>query len=513
MRRGRGSRTAVELVEEGVEDAVLGDDAAPPVARRRRLRDRRWVAGAAVLAVAVAALAQAGVERADEQRLARVAGVGPSLQEPLVQSWQTGFRGSVGMHEDTLIAVAPDGQGIVALDARDGTVRWRQERVTEASMCQLTSQDAPSGVAATGPTAGTAAPEPALVACFGSGGSGATTVHVLDPATGSLEHTLLVGDRTSSWTLSGADLVVIGVSEDEHVTAGRWSLRTGEQRWSYRSPDALPGGHSQQSFEIGDDLLRASFGSWEVLLDARTGEVAADAAHGDGEVVVVEPGTGRVLPAAPSDDPPAQEVARFDLEDGAVAVVRLGGGTVRTEVTAADGTVLWERDGHAFPPQVDDGSAPGLLLMTSPEGGGLRGVDARTGDVRWEQEAAGSGLTGQPLVLSSLVLVATGSGRSASGGSTGMVALDPGSGEVVWEHAGGDVAGWEVMTDGRRVLTLEHGDGAAHLVAREVRTGTVAWSVPAPDDAHSLWPLGDHGVLVVGNAHWTAFRPPDGRTR
>ncbi|WP_168800400.1 outer membrane protein assembly factor BamB family protein [Cellulomonas telluris] len=511
MRRGRGSRTAVELVEEGVEDAVPGDETAPADAPRPRARAWRWLTGAAVLAVAVAALAQAGVERADEQRLARVAGVGPSLEEPLVQSWQTGFRGSVGMHEDTLIAVAPDGQGIVALDARDGTVRWRQERVTEASMCQLTSQDAPSGVAATGPTAGTAAPEPALVACFGSGGSGATTVHVLDPATGSLEHTLLVGDRTSSWTLSGADLVVIGVSEDEHVTAGRWSLRTGEQRWSYRSPDALPdAGAAQQAFEVGDEVVGATIGSWEVVLDARTGEVAPDR---DEEVVVVEPGTGRVLPTEPSDDPPAEEVARFDLEDGAVAVVRLGGGTVRTEVTAADGTVLWERDGHAFPPQVDDGSAPGLLLMTSPEGGGLRGVDARTGDVRWEQEAAGSGLTGQPLVLSSLVLVATGSGRSASGGSTGMVALDPGSGEVVWEHTAGDVAGWEVMTDGHRVLTLEHVDGAPHLVAREVRTGTVAWSVPAPDDAHSLWPLGDHGVLVVGNDHWTAFRPPDGRAR
>ncbi|QGQ20524.1 PQQ-binding-like beta-propeller repeat protein [Cellulomonas sp. JZ18] len=512
MARGRGSQAAVELVEEGVEGAVPGDDAAPPVARRPRLRHWRWAAGAGVLAVAVAALAQAWVERADEQRLARVAGVGPSLEEPLVQSWQAGFRGSVGVHEDTLIAVAPDGQGIVALDARDGTVRWRQERVTEASMCQLTSQDAPPAVAATGPTAGTAAPEPVLVACFSSGGSGATTVHVLDPATGSLEQTLLVGDGTSSWTLSGADLVVIGVSVDEHVTAGRWSLRTGEQRWSYRSPDALPGGHAQQSFALGDDLLTASFGSWEVVLDARTGEVVADAAHGDREVVV-EPGTGRALPTEPSDEDPAQEVARIGLEDGAVAVVRLGDGSVRTEVSEADGTVLWERDGHVFPPAVDDGTAPGLLLMTSPEGGGLQGVDARSGHVRWEQEAVGSGATGQPLVLSSLVLVPTGSGRSASGGSTGMVALDSGSGAVVWEHTAGDVAGWDVVTDGHRVLTLEDGDGAAHLVARDVRTGTVVWSVRAPADAHSLWPLGDHGVLVVGDDHWTAFRPPDGRTR
>lgn len=489
MRRRRGSQTAVELVEEDAHAGAAGDAARDEDAPRRAWRPsaRAWwsAAGVAVLAVAVAAVAQARAEDRYEQLLERVAPGGPSLDEPLVRAWQAAFRGTVGMYEDLLVAEDPEGPGLVAIDTRDGTVRWRQDHVTEAWGCQVTSGDAPTPTPATTGAGTPAVPEPALVVCHGVGGSGPSAVHVLDAATGRHEHTLEVGGASSSTVLAGPDLAAIGVADDGHVTAGRWSLRTGEQRWSYRSPDPVPGGAgSAQSSGMGDDALDITVGGRQVVLDATTGEP---------------------LPTAPDTD---HEVVR-PLEDGSVVTVRLDDDGMRTEVRTADGRLLWERDGSTLHPGADDGTAPGLVLMTPGTGRGLLGVDARTGAVRWEHTVAGAGGTGEVLVLASLVVVTVGTG-STTHPDAGLVALDAGSGAVVWEHTDGDVAAWDVFTDGRRVLTLGQVDGTPHLVARDVRSGTVAWSVPVPAGAYGVWPLPDRGVLVVGDEQATAFRPPGG---
>lgn len=463
----------------------------------------RGVVGAAVLAVGVAAVAQQLLEDRHEQRLARAAEAGPPLDEPLVQVWQVDARGSVGMHEDVLIVGDPDGSGLVGLDTWDGSARWHADRIAEAWGCQVVPVDPP----ATTPTASAAVAEPALVACYGTGGDG-QQVHVLDVTTGTLVRTVETGVTGSSTVLAGPDLAAVGLAEDEHLVAARWSLRTGEQRWSYRSPAPLSDEiRSQQTYELRDDVLGARIGSWQVALDAETGKLLPTPAPGAHEVVEVNPSTGELLATTSSDDTVSRELSRTPLGDGSVAVVRTHGETVRTEVRAGDGTLLWERAGHALRPGVDDGSAPGLLLM-APAGSGLSGVDVRTGEERWTHTVRGTGTVGEPLVLSSLVLVATGTGRSGSDADGGLVALDATSGRVVWQHAVGELVGWRVLTDGRRVLTLDRVDGSARLVARDVVTGGIAWSTPVPDDGHSVDLLPSRGVLVTGDDHVSAFRPP-----
>lgn len=485
MQRRRGSQAAVELVEDGAP--VAGARDATPSPRGRYPSRRAWwsVAGAAALALAVAAVAQARAEDAHEQRLARLAGAGPSLDEPLTPAWESAFRGTVGMHEHLLIAGDPDEQGLVAIDTRDGTVRWRQDRVADTWGCQLTSGGWPMpSVAGTA----TADAKPPLLVCQRHEGDDAGQVHVLDATTGRVERTLSVGATMSGTVLAGPDLAAIGLADDDHVTAGRWSLRTGEQRWSYRSEAPVADAdRSQQSFGLADETLDARVGSWRVVLDATTGEPLPTAAP---QVV--------------------HESAGHAREDGTVVRTRLGDGAARTEARAADGSLLWERDGYALRPDVDDGTAPGLELMGPATGRGVLGVDARTGEVRWEHAVAGTDVTGPPLVLAGLVLLPTGSGAYPTDPHAGLVALDADAGTVVWELDGGELTGWEVLTDGHRILTLDRVDSGLRLVAREVRTGTTAWSVPVPADAHSVLLLPDRGVLVHGDERGAVLRPPSG---
>ncbi len=90
---------------------------------------------------------------------------------------------------------------------------------------------------------------------------------------------------------------------------------------------------------------------------------------------------------------------------------------------------------------------------------------------------------------------------------TGTTALDADTGETVWSTRAGSHSppSWDMVTDGRRVMTVERDGGQATLVARELATGDIAWSTPSPV-VGGLVQLPDGQVLVVGVTEVAALR-------
>jgi outer membrane protein assembly factor BamB len=143
--------------------------------------------------------------------------------------------------------------------------------------------------------------------------------------------------------------------------------------------------------------------------------------------------------------------------DGGLAVV--GSDGVLRVVGLADGRVRWARFAGRSPALA---AADGVVLFGMA--GQLTGYDARTGQVRWTR----SGLPGQGRVLAGQALV-TSSGSSEHTGAA-LVALDPGSGRVVWRfHPVGAVT---VLASGPAGLAIAT---AQRLYLLDPRTGRPFW--------------------------------------
>jgi outer membrane protein assembly factor BamB len=511
VRASRRGSVEVELVEA---EAGLGADPAsvpgagpgpdpdapgPLVAwlrpRLHRVPRRAWaglVAAGAVVAVVLAGV-DVRADRAQEQRLARTDGLTVPLDRPLDEAWRVPAVGVLGQVGDLIVARTGDG-GYLGVAVADGAVRWRYDGSPSTS-CQLGTDGAPSGLSSLVAFPALDSADSSVLMCTDRGESvfgqvPATPVDVLDPATGEVLRRLTF-DGSMSTMLVGEDVVVLGVDpsgtgerEDAapaRFLASRWSLRTGEQVWSFRGEPVVLVPADGMSMSVDDEVVEASGDVWTVTLDVATGAERAPRA----------------------DDAPGlrREVERVVLADGATAETAVDDDGIELTVVEPDGTTRFAREGYLLAPAVDDGTVPGTLVAASvasaQDGRDVVGLDARTGEELW---TARSGW-GTSLRVAGLLVARD---------SSGTTAIDARTGAVRWsddEPAG--VGGLpQVLTDGHVVLTSTRVDKVPSLVARDLGSGRQRWVLPSPVGTVATFarlPGGE--VLVVGPMGLVALHP------
>ncbi|GAA2719161.1 outer membrane protein assembly factor BamB family protein [Cellulomonas aerilata] len=475
-------RVDVELVEDVEAPEVAPVPPPPPLLTRVPRRVRWVVASAVVLAVAATTVTDRLADAAVDARLDGVAGLSVPLDRSLPVAWQLPGTAVLGAIGGTLVVrdSAPD--RTLGVDAVTGTVRWERDgpcdvvpvgtRPPPALVQAVRLEDRPDDVLLCVDPAGP------RDAAGSDDGRPTRTARVLDPATGDLLRSIDV-DGGGSLATVGADLVRVDVAPDNHGEVTRWSLTTGRPRWSHRTPDVLPPSDSWGSY-VDDEVVRLDIGPWSLTLDARTGRRV--------ERVPPSPlGTGVTLgPVALPDG--LQATSRLDREGG-----------TRTTVAAAGGRVRATFAGLVLSPSVDDGSAPDLVVVTRSGRGdppALVGVDPADGTTRWTADVPPT----QVLVVAGLLVVRD---------DAGALALDARTGRPRWRSTGGGGATFAegMVTDGRRLLTVDAGPDGPVLVAREVASGTVAWTRPAPEGTDGLTQLPDGTVVLVGSDELVALRP------
>lgn len=162
----------------------------------------------------------------------------------------------------------------------------------------------------------------------------------------------------------------------------------------------------------------------------------------------------------------------LDWQGGGVRLLGPNGrGTAR-----ADGTPV-----GVWP---DDGSGGRLLVLRLGDGtpqGLLRAVDPGTGEVVWERALPQDG-------TANLVLL---DGVLYGAGGTAVWAVDAATGEEVWTAEGerSDPSGTGLLTDGVALLRAERapGDGDRLLAAYRLTDGRRLWSTTLPGDVVTLW--------------------------
>lgn len=494
----RAQRTDVELVEDDddapfapvlVRAAAPGPDPAPPPPPGSRAaappRLRRWwwaVAAGAVAAAAVGAQTVVDArERAEVARLATVPGVVAPLDTDVEALWSTTGDdlpyAVTWAWSDAIVGLrtsAEQGREVVALDPATGDARWTVPLIGPPDI------DAPD-VRAVGSLCAAAddppAPRhalPARVACLATdvwqvrrGDDWARTtpttsrVVVLATADGAV-----LADVPTD-TVPGTFADAVGVLDGVAVVAGP-APEGGTEAWGL-------------DLATGAELWRlaVSPGAGDPYPWWRTEVVVMDgvaAVVGQRDVVLVE-ADGTVRRTVPRGTAEPETGSGYDVQAG---VLRL---TDRASTTFVRPAGDLELDGTAVWTTVDDGSAPGLLLMTD---GDLRAHDAATGDRRWD---AADLQTSTALVLR---------GRVHADAEEGLVTLDAATGAVLWrrDRAAGDPVGGAPLTDGRLLYVTRDAEdaGDGELVALDPADGHEVWTAPLPEGVVAVQSVG--GVVV-----------------
>jgi len=396
----------------------------PPAARHRRAR-LPWVLAAAgvVVALVVAQAVLDARERAQLARLAQVPGVLAPLDGPPRTLW------SLGTDEDgtqrswptdpvdgtTVVVrrVAGD-RTVVGLDARSGEERWRTPLPLEpgaspalppSTWCEAVGR---SGV----------------VRCesqFPAGTRTVATSFLVDVADGRVLRRV---DDVEQSVVAG-DLLVVGTSERAGADVA-WTLaaqdpRSGATVWS----TSLPAVRRVERVNLGSQVVG----------------VTASLTAAGGRVMLTESGHATVL----GPDGSVERTIEVGLDgwtslaaDGTVGWSPYGAMAPTPRLWLPDGTQV-DAEGYPVQPDVDDGSAPGLLWVEDSGDRELVALDATTGRTLWRAPA-----TTAPLVLDGVVYVGT---------ATGAAAWDARTGRERWHTDVGRQAGL-VATDGRSLLVL-----------------------------------------------------------
>lgn len=189
---------------------------------------------------------------------------------------------------------------------------------------------------------------------------------------------------------------------------------------------------------------------------------------------------------------------RVELSNGTTATWRAGLDSLGAEfqggaVTDPDGSELFALPAPVWRTDIDDGSAPGVLLVVTPGAAGqLQGLDARTGEVAWTADVvvnqALARLGGTALVRDGLAVVAL---RIQDGRELWRVPIDQ----------QGDI---EPLTDGELVVVVVGADGNDRfLAAYRLEDGQEVWrrELAVGDVPHAL----AGRLLLVGPTGTTAI--------
>lgn len=425
------------------------DDAPPerPAAARRPRARLPWLLAAAgvVVALVTAQLVLDARERARLAGLADVPGVLAPLDGPPRTLWtvaadaegdQPSWPTEPVAGTTVVVRRVAGDRTVRGMDARTGEVRWSTPLPLEpgaspalppATWCEAVGR---SGV----------------VRCesqFPAGTRTVTTSFLLDLADGRL---LRQVDGAEQSVVAG-DLLVVGTSRRADTDVA-WTLaaqdpRTGEQVWS----TSLPAVRRVERVNLGSQVVG----------------VTASLVAAGGRVMLTE--SGHVTVLAP--DGAVERTIQVGLDgwttltpDGTVGWSPYGAMAPAPRLWLPDGTQV-DADGYPVTPDVDDGSAPGLLWVEDSDDRELVVMDAATGRTLWRAPA-----TTAPVVLDGTVYAGT---------ATGAAAWDARTGRQRWRTEVGRQAGL-VVTDGRSLLVLSI---SRHWFALGLTDGARRWDAQA----------------------------------
>lgn len=424
-----GALIEVELAEE---DELL--TAREPWPARRL----RWVVLPVAVGLAVSAAAQAADTAAGARAFTALSPTATSLSAPPSDLWRVpgvliGVAGDVVLVDDERL-------GVQAVDATTGSPVWTLAGV---GTCSIAAPDAASDPAAA----------PQRLVCGWAPGQmehEATSVVVLDPATGERLSSASLPGSAGWWFVDHGDAFLIAAAPDGTLTALRLEVSTGHVVWSYRSPAPLiePGGSFSASGLGSDEIVAAGpGGSIRLSQDAGT------------ETTGRPPLTAQNAKAVVSLADGGQVLGGRDAQGAAVV-----------RALAEDGTPRWTVPGALAVPATDDGSAADVVVVVPADGRGVVGLDADDGHVRWRAPEAPTGVEAR---VGGVLITAD---RSR------LVATDLRTGDPLWQAV---PYGIGAASDGGTVATVERVGGVSRIVARDLRTGAELWRRPA---GRELWP-------------------------
>lgn len=468
--------------------ADAGDHAAGRLARRLWAGHRlRLVTIAAVLLSVAVAPGLLGTRQAAARLAAMVATpavLGPATSPP-VEVWRTTGR-VVSDRPDVLLVADASAGSLRRLDPATGEALWTASAavggVAAAGRCFAVDEGlGPGGT----PDEGDAGPE-GLVACVaatrvvpGSGGeTDQVRVVVVDTTTGETRHTVTADGTLVTVEPVGRDLLVAVALADGRLGAARWDLATRQAEWEHVSaPSVLAAdGATGYAVERRPDSLTVG----PVSLDLRTGE-ELDAEQERRTPLRYEE---HVLPGGAR----ATWSWRPDGDSGRGQVTR----DVRGRVFSLPGPPL--------PPAITDGSEARTLVAMTADGERLRGLDLRTGRMRWTQPYAGAVPVHATAQVDGVMLL--------DGGAT-VTAVDVRDGRQLWgATVASGVTQGSALTDGEVVLLPARFDGALWLVAWRIADGTEVWRGGTPLGTVALTVADHHLVATTGDAVVGLVSPP-----
>ncbi len=472
----KGASADVVPVEMLDDDSPSGDgDAwvAPPNRSDDRVRGRRGftavgiaillVLGVIVVVVNVAEGLHATALRA---ALADAPGFLSPLGDGLTRLWSTPDARPLVAVGDLILL---EHGGLEAVDATSGEVRWSwpMPRAGLNDCLAADLADAPDVFMCVGPA----------IAAVGRGHA-SVLARVLDASTGAeLVHLRQPGVLVEAKVLDD-DAVSVLYQSDGTLVVIRWDLASGAEGWRSDSPAPVGSGDvaELQFLHWGTRELGFGAGQW----------LAIDLESGLETTQVVDPGALHWTESVP-------------LAGGSAATWRAGlhwvpSGVGPSAEPFADGVVLgpdgsrrFDLPTPAWQSALDDGSAPGVLLLVTngpmPE---LQGIDSLTGEPLW---TAGSLLVQEPLArIDGVALVRDGSA---------VIGIRITDGRELWRIVTEQVHGYQALTDGDLVLLVRRDDAGKFIAAHRLDDGTEVWREALPAGL-VLTPLAGR-LLVVGS--------------
>ncbi|WP_423462694.1 PQQ-binding-like beta-propeller repeat protein [Promicromonospora sp. MS192] len=491
-----GSGTEDPAAPSAPDEAATDAGVPPPSDGRGRRRRLAAQLAAALAIVLGTGLAVDGVrDHARMERMRDVPGGVADLSQPLTQAWAwSGTVGpgessaDVAVLGDVLVVESDD--GLVALDPATGAVAWTVPLRADADcgpMVPPTSTDpstpalvclqgtgADREVVAVGPGGATSASRPLPAADArrhglphtGPDGTLLRALRVGPPsAVDPGDARCTAAGECAGTVEAGRDLVLR--AEDAATGAERWRVTV-----PFRPVDATQctrtfaasWGSSETRLVISGQLAPDAFGAGvtaDLVAVQGCGIQAAVTPHGTVLGPWTEPGRGGVTALGTG-----YAVTRFD-------------GLPRSVLLTADGDVAGEITGYPLAPRVADGSRPATVLGVDEPGRRLRAYDG-DGTPRWDiaLQSGGQQFLAQ---VGDTAVVSTGAGT--------VRGLDLVTGAERWSWDGaaepsaadggyfGTAHVFQALTDGETVLLLTEGDsGGTHgLVALDAGTGAVVW--------------------------------------